>query len=442
MNFSDFCDAIKGIIDSYPTMNIDGAREIVKEINDYLYTTRPNIGTLNVLGKDFNYFSDFHKFWQQHHKEILDCRIDEGKCSQVADALHDIYVLTNGSAFTSVWDKCGLENPDVCRIRLLTANQDFRGSRKFSDFAEVFNSDDSLFDETVIVDEPEELLTALNVGTLSQNDKRINYARNIAKFVLSYNCSPYELIDKFGRDIYALRTALIASNSGYGNKKADMFLRDMVVLGIWSNVSGFEKLDVASDVNTIKVALRTGIIKTKIPLVSSFLDIFCYQYEYIDNMNAAAWRKVWEKWVEKYPGDNIASPCLLDYFIYNVVGKQFCKESLAIFRGDNCGHVFRWASSLNRTCRTCYNMGIKHQKAHLIGKVLPCTDKEGYLAIQKTDFNKQLKKENKQITKCPFVDICGDNKNKMPPKSISILGQTGWQSAYTYEGNGGGGLMA
>lgn len=441
MNFSDFCNTIKGIIDSYPTMNIDGAREIVKEINDYLYTTRPDIGTLNVLDKDFKYFSDFHKFWQLHHKEILDCTINEEKCNQVADGLHDIYVLTNGSAFTTVWDKCNLKDADVCRVRLLTANQDFRGSRKFSDFAKLFNIDNSLFDEKNIEERPEEFLAEINVGSLSQNDKRISYARNIAKFILSYNCDPYGLIDKFNRDIYALKTALIASNSGYGNKKADMFLRDMVVLGIWTNVTGFEKLNVASDVNTIKVALRTGIIQTKIPLVSSFLDIFCYQYEYIDNMNAAAWRKVWEKWVEKYPCDNIASPCLLDYFVYNVVGKQFCKESLAIFQGDNCGHVFRWSSSLNKTCRTCYDMGIRHQKAHLIKKVMPCTDKEGYRAILQTDFNKSLG-DDKKLKECPFVEICGENKKKMPPKSISILGQTGWQSAYTYEDTGGGGLMA
>ena len=45
-----------------------------------------------------------------------------------------------------------------------------------------------------------------------------------------------------------------------------MFLRDMVVLGVWKDVKGFDKIDVASDINTIKVALRTGIIKTQIPL--------------------------------------------------------------------------------------------------------------------------------------------------------------------------------
>jgi len=441
MNYiSDFCNNIKRIIDSYPNMNIDGAREIIKEINDYLYTTHQNIGKLSALGKEFSYFSDFHKFWRLHHKEILDCQIDVNKCIQVAEKLHEIYVLTNGSAFKSVWNTCGLTNDDVCRIRLLTANQDFRGSRKFSDLAKVFNSDNGIFDEKVIKDDPGEFLKSIHVGTLSQNDKRIKYAKNIAEFVLNHNCKPINLINKFNNDIYALRQALIDSNSGYGNKKADMFLRDMVVLGIWPKVSGFDKLNVASDINTIKVALRTGIIHTKIPLVSSFLDIFCYQYDYIDNMNVLAWRKVWEQWIQRYPKDNIASPCLLDYFIYNVVGKQFCKESLAIFLGDNCGHTFRWASSQNRRCQVCWGKG-KNNKAHLIGKVMPCKDKEGYKAILQTDFNRNLPK-NKQIKSCPFVEICGDNKHLMPPKSISILGQTGWQSAYTNKNDGGGGLMA
>ena len=111
-----------------------------------------------------------------------------------------------------------------------------------------------------------------------------------------------------------------------------MFVRDMVVLEIWNEVKGFEKIDVASDVNTIKVALRTGILKTAIPLVSSFLDIFCYQYGYIDEMNANAWRRVWEIWKKTYPEECISSPCLMDYFVYKVVGKQFCKESLSIYK--------------------------------------------------------------------------------------------------------------
>ena len=115
--------------------------------------------------------------------------------------------------------------------------------------------------------------------------------------------------------------------AGYGNKKTDMVIRDMVVHGIWQGVSGFESIDVASDINTIGVALRTGILKTAIPLLSSFLDEFCYQYSFVDRMNAAAWRRVWEIWRGRYPSDDVASPCLLDYFISEVVGRQIGRAS-------------------------------------------------------------------------------------------------------------------
>lgn len=440
-DFISFCKSIKKNVELYPQMNIECARKIVCIINDYLYTTHANIGTIEALGTTFDYFSDFHKFWHNHHKEILGCTIDNAICERVADSLHDVYIATDGDAFKSVWDTCGLTNEQVCRVRFLTANQDFRGSRSFSDLAEVYSSDYTIFDENNIKEEPQTFLRMIDVGGLSQNDKRIKYARNIADFLLSHNCTPYEIINKFNRDVFALRNAMIACNAGYGNKKADMFVRDMVVLGIWPNVTGFENINVASDVNTIKVALRTGIIKTEIPLVSSFLDIFCYQYGYIDDMNANAWRKVWEIWNRKYPEDEILSPCLLDYFVYNVVGRQFCRESLSIFKGENCGHIFRWHSAQNKTCQVCHNEGVRRQPASVIKKVMPCCDEEGYVAIDMTDYVRALP-ENQKMHNCPFVDICAEKKHMMPPKSISIMGQTGWQSAYSKKGQGGGGLMA
>lgn len=439
--FVNFCNSIKELIESYPKMDIGGARKIVSAINEYLYTTHEHIGTIEKFGSTFDFFSDFHRFWHNNHEEILGCTIDNKNCEKVADSLHGVYLATNGNAFKSVWDTCGLTNKQVCRIRFLTANQDFRGSRSFSDLARVFESDNSIFDENNIKEEPLDFLKAIEVGTLSQNDKRINYAKNISDFLLAHDCSPYEIINRYNRDVYSLRNAMIACNAGYGNKKADMFIRDMVVLGIWMNVTGFENINVASDINTIKVALRTGIIKTEIPLVSSFLDIFCYQYSYIDDMNAKAWRRVWEIWNNKYPNDQIASPCLLDYFVYNVVGRQFCKESLSIFQGDNCGHIFRWHSGLNKTCQVCHAQGIKRQPASVINKVMPCCDNEGYVAIHMSDYVKSLP-NNQKIHKCPFADICADKKHMMPPKSISILGQTGWQSAYSIKGQGGGGLMS
>lgn len=438
--FAAFCQSFKEIMDKHPQLDIEVAREIIQQINEFLYTTHPHIGTIEKFGNTFNYFSDFHKFWHKHHQEILNCEIDECKCEQVADALHAVFIQTQGAAFTSVYDTCGLPDEDICRIRFLTANQDFRGSRNFSFLAEVFSNDNSIFDENNILADPDDFLKKIEVGNLSQNDKRLKYATNIAQFLLSHECTPYRLIDKYHRNIYALRNDLIACNAGYGNKKADMFVRDMVVLGIWQNVTGFERINVASDVNTIKVALKTGIIRTAIPLVSSFLDIFCYQYEYIDDMNAAAWRRVWEIWKQKYPKESISSPCLMDYFVYNVVGRQFCKESLPIFTCPN-GHVFRWHSAKNTTCQVCYKQGILRVPASIKKKCMPCEDEEGAIAILNTEYVKSLP-EGQKIPKCPFANICNDKKHLRPPKSISIMGQTGWQSAYTNKGEGGGGLMA
>lgn len=436
-----FATCIKRIMESKPTLDIDSAREIVRTINDFLYTTHDGIGSVNVLGQTFEYFSEFHKFWHENYIDILDCKINDEVCERVAVALHDIYILTEGRAFTEIWDTCGLTKEQVCRVRMFTANQDFRGSLKFKSLAERYSSDPSIFDEDIIIASPEKFISAVGLTDKSQSDKRSKYASAIASFVKNHDCAPIDIIKCFDDDVSKLRQALIDCNAGYGNKKADMFIRDMVVLGIWNNVKGFESIDVASDVNTMKVALRTGIITTAIPLLSSFLDIFCYQYAFIEQMNAAAWRRVWEIWRNKYPQESPLSPSLLDFFVYKVVGKEFCKDSLAIFQCDNYAHTFRWHSARNRTCQVCYANGIKGMKASVIRKTYPCSDAEGEIAILQTDFVNNLP-DDKKLKACPFSNICKEHKNLLPPKSISILGATGWQSAYTKTGDGGGGLMA
>ena len=65
---------------------------------------------------------------------------------------------------------------------------------------------------------------------------------------------------------------------GFKEKKADIFLRDMADFEVWNYSSGSEQINVASDANTMRVALRTGILKGRTPLLSSFLDVHCYQY--------------------------------------------------------------------------------------------------------------------------------------------------------------------
>lgn len=437
-----FCFDVKEAIGDGTSLSVPDARKVVKKINDFLYTNYPSIGETFELGEYREYFSDFHKFWETHHKEILDCKIDDNKCELVADSLRNIYVKTDGNAFSELYKTYGLKSEEICRVRFLTANQDFRGSLNFEKLAKIFKIDNSIFDEEIIHDDPSAFVSKIGIADKSQNDKRNGYAETISQFLIDKGCSPYELIDKFDRDISKLREAIIScEGAGYGNKKTDMFLRDMVVLGVWKDVSGFEKIDVASDVNTIKVALRTGIIKTEIPLVSSFLDIFCHQYGYIETMNALAWRRVWEIWNQKYPSECIESPCLIDYFVYNVVGKQFCKEKLYQFICETHKHTFMWHSGKNRTCQTCLKKGIKKIKALPIAKLMPCSNEEGYIAIQATTYVSSLPEEQK-FNECPFKDICDGNRFLQPPKSISILGQTGWTTAYAKRDEGGGGLMA
>ena len=198
--FTAFCQSLKDIIDNHPQLDIEGARKIVQQINEFLYTTHPDIGTIEKFGSKFDYFSDFHKFWHKYHKEILNCEIDEYICEKVADALHSIFIQTNGKAFTSIYDTCGLSDEDVCRVRFLTANQDFRGSRSFSFLADVFECDNAIFDENNILADPEDFLKKIDVGALSQNDKRLKYATNIAQFLLTHKCTPYELIEKYKSD--------------------------------------------------------------------------------------------------------------------------------------------------------------------------------------------------------------------------------------------------
>ena len=424
-----FTNKIKEIRDEHKDFTVEDARKILKLINDFLYANYDGIGTLEVWDRTFEYFSDFHKYWENHYREILDITINEDNCELVADKLHEVYLNTEGTVFSELYNTAELTPEEICLIRFLTANQDFRGSRNFNDFIVKYQNDPDYFNIQGIYDNPIDFIGYIDVANLSQNDKRVTFARNISGFLLERHTTPYGLLDYYGRNLSQLRNDLInCIGAGYGNKKTDMFIRDMVVLGVWNNYSGFEDIDVASDVNTIKVALRTGIMTSKIPLVTSFLDIFCYQYSYVDEMNARAWRRVWEKWNEKYPGETLASPSLIDYFIYRIVGKELCKSSLYLYRCEN-DHSFKWHTFNKRKCPICRG------QAEKIGSIYPCNDEEGNIVVSRF---------LNTYTNCPFKDICDTcgNKNLQPPTSISIMGKTGWTSAYTKIDNGGGGLMA
>lgn len=427
-------------------LSIDEIKFIISKINEYFYTNYEGIGYANLLDDDFEYFSEFHKFWEKYHRLILNPQIDDSQCSNIAEVLHAIFSKYGRELFYELYSTYSLTPKEICKIRYFSANQDFRGSRDFEDLFKRYKDDPSIFDTNNINQNPEDFLRNIGITSLSQNDKRVKYAITASKLLIDNRIEPYELLSFCQNDIEKVRTLLINNRgSGFGNKKTDMFLRDMVVLGVWENPKNFDKIDVASDINTVKVALRSRILKTDIVLISSFLDIFGYQYVLIDIMNALAWRRVWEIWNNKYPKECIASPCLIDYFVYRIIGKEFCKESLCIFACETENHTFKWHSGRNKTCQICFKNKAK-SKAYVINKVLPCTDNEGYVVIEKSDFVSGINPLLPNLKECPFEIVCKPKtdifKKLNSPKSISILGQTGWESARTRVDEGGGGLMS
>src|SRR5215203_4285305 len=64
------------------------AQRFLKEVNEYFYQTFPGIGLTDVDGESFSYFSEFHKFWQKHHREILNPQINNAQVKKAAEALN------------------------------------------------------------------------------------------------------------------------------------------------------------------------------------------------------------------------------------------------------------------------------------------------------------------------------------------------------------------
>ena len=447
---NELTDFINSILKELKIKNIDNiaieeARKIVYEINKFLYTNYEGIGKTFELDSEREYISEYHKFWERNCEKILNPKIDEEKCEKVADIFHEIF-LKHKSAFYSLYSKEDLKDDEVCKVRYYTASQDFNGSRNFSDYAKIYKTDPSIFDKEYVANNPDEFISDLKLANLSQTDKRKKYAQKSAEMLIEFNCEPYDLIKKYKGDLLEIREQLIMNQGmGFGNKKADMFIRDMVVLKTWNDYVNFDKIDVASDINTMKVAFRTGILKTEIPLVSSFLDIFCYQYSIIEAWNARAWRTVWNIWNRKYPKECVEGPSLIDYLVYRIIGKEFCNEKLILYKGIECNHIFKWHNARNNKCQICVK-NKEYKKAEVIKRVLPCQDREGYIYIEQNKYVKGEESILSGIKECPLRKVC-DPMNKdfikyNGPKSISILGQTGWDSARVRNNEGGGGLRS
>jgi hypothetical protein len=342
---------------------VEICRHIISNINRYFYQNYEGIGQTDFNGEMLDYFSDFHKFWEKYHAEILEATIDEEHAEKLADVIHEALQKHGFKILNLTHDTCGIPKQAIAQVRFFTANQDWREPpedpyRKYLD-------DPTRFDADYIFKKPLDFLKYIDVAKLSQTDKRIDYAKNAAKLLMDNGITAYELGDHFGKDALLIRDELIRSrNTGYGEKKTDMFIRDMVVLGVWKKLKNYDAIDVASDINTMKLALRTGLLKTKIQLISSFLDIFCHQYGYIDEMNALAWRRVWEILIQKYGDVGLSSPCELDFFLYRI-GREYCKNNLCEYLCEE-GHRFYHFGAAKTLCKVCKG------KAHPIARYLPC----------------------------------------------------------------------
>lgn len=419
--------------------DLEIAQRFLSGINEYFFQTYEGIGEVNFQGEELQFFSEFHKFWVSHFQEILNARIDRKNAKVAAKCLSAAVKKYGKEIMIVTHDTKGLSASSIASVRFFTANQDFRvpPEGQFQKYLD----DPKQFDPLVIREDPVDFVRFLGATKLSQTDKRIDFARNAAGFLLERKTSAFGIAKEFGNNAAEIRQALIGSkNMGYGPKKSNMFIRDMVELGVWAGLSHYDEIDVASDINTMKVALRAKLIHTDIPLVSSFLDQFCYQYGYLDKISAAAWRAVWEEWHSDDPATAPRSPCMMDFLLYRI-GREYCDDILVEYRCDR-GHTFTYFKARARTCQVCKT----RTRAVPVVRKLPCQVSAHDLPREagkiKLEANNLLRIQDGV---CMFEGVCQPKNPEFrpfdPPKSISVKGQTGWTSSYADRERGGGGMM-
>jgi len=418
------------------------AQRFLEKFNKYFFQTYEGIGTTTFNNEELQYFSEFHKFWEAHHKEILNVRIDTKQTQLAAQALSNAVKKYGKEIFKVTRDTLGLHPQAVAQVRFFTANQDFREPPE-NQFEKYFE-DPTRFDAEEIAAEPEDFLKFLGMTRLSQTDKRLDFARNATQFLLEKSISAYDIAKYFNNDAVQIREALVnAPNMGYGLKKANMFIRDMVELKVWPSLRNFDKIDVVSDINTMKLTLRTRILQTDIPLLSSFLDVFCYQYSYIDEMSARAWRTVWVEWKKFDPSTAPSSPCLMDFLFYRI-GREYCDDIVIQYVCER-GHIFYHFGARLRNCPLCTREGTR-TSAQAKKKFLPCQLNPSELPREQA---KLLLRDDNLLKSfdgvCIFENVCKPKTEEFhalnPPKSISIKGKTSWTNSYAYRERGGGGMM-
>lgn len=367
------------------------AANILNEINKFLYQKKVTLPS--------EYISEFHKYWEEHHEKVLSPKVNPSReCLAVAKVLEGIY---KNNTIKVQLDTLDLTKEEIANVRFFTAIQDFNidvhaRSNPFEFYKrhpDCFNPERIMKNDLLV----DELLNFL--GAQSQRDKRKPWMLNSTRLLVeNYDSSAYKINNVHNGDVVEIVKALTTEERyGFSTKKAHMFLRDMADLGVWKYKRNIEKLDVMSDKNTMRVALRTGILHFRIPLLVSFLDVFCYQYSMVDRLNREAWRKVWEEWGKISDNHRPPTPASMDYLIFRL-GKIACRP----------------------------NKRICPPEKKVAEKKLESLIPQDRLIFKDDRY-------------CIFSEVCQlDRKILNAPNSISIEGRTGWKSGKTNEGGGGG----
>lgn len=368
------------------------AARVLNEINNFLYQKKTSL--------EDEFISEFHKYWKLNHEEILRPHIGETESLEVAKALEDIYAHNSIRVQLNTLD---LTPEQIANVRFLTAIQDFKIdiNAKINPF-ELYRLQPDFFNAGKILDNElliDEFLS--RIGAESQRDKRKRWMQASAGLLQEvYGSSAFNINEVHCGDVLEIKKALAEPEKyGFSQKKADMFLRDMADLGVWRYKKNIEEINVMSDKNTMRIALRTGILQFRIPLLASYLDVYCYQYALVDKWNVKAWRHVWKVWGSIPNNHRPPTPASIDYFIYRM-GKLAC-----------------WKAASRRRCPPSR----------------PITERQLRSKIPQDQliFNQNFY--------CIFENICKNERKILNhPMSISIKGQTGWESGKTNEGGGGG----
>lgn len=387
-DFNGFLLDLAAVQNDEAKNDTEKARESLWLISEFLYFKTADVPSEHI--------SAFHVWWENNAEEILGITIDDEQCRKVALVLEQHFSQAETSA--SYYAPSGAYSPqDIANSRFFSAAQDFGGRFRRSPF-DLLTVDPDFFSPTKMQDVSHVDTFLQHLGAEAQYDKRRDYARNGAAWLLeNYDGQAFNLYESHNKSVRKLSQAMGVKNLGMGfsAKKTHMFVRDLFDWKVWQPAEDIHELDVASDANTMRIALRTGILRLAIPtLIPSYLDIYSPQYGLMDEKNVSAWRRVWEIWGDLPNNHRVPAPAFFDFFVYTL-GKTTCRKSTPrCLATNNCSKVGR---------DDCPAFGSD-----------VCED--GH---------------------CPFKEICPEELRVLqPPKSISILGRTGWQAGQTNEGGG------